>query len=315
MDSNNRIYGWGLWEFLVFFIIFVIIIIVLVQWVYNRRLFAPSASMEPLGDDYNYEDLYIGTKSELVHKTKTKTKSANEESLNVWFFHNYPQAKVLLFYHGNSGNISNRSYVVDICKAFKLNLLLVDYRGYGNSDGSPNIGTLPEDGEIAYRFLRKIFPAKDIIIWGESLGGAVAVYTAARNECRCLILLSTFSSLSDVVEHYQGINGMPRGALKGFMALTQNELNSKHWIRSVKAPVLQIHSKEDELIAFESAKSLFNNIESHKQFMTIGGSHSSPIISSQQLEDVFNFIGIRKRGDLKELSQKLEKVAKDYRWV
>ena len=306
---NGNYQAWGLWEFLVFAIIIVIIILVLMQWSYNKSLFAPSNLITPL-NECDYQNLYIGTQTETVRTTKTTT----EDSINVWFFNNYSGAKVIVFFHGNSGNISNRDYVIDICKAFKLNLLLVDYRGYGQSDAQPNLGYLPQDGEIAYRFIRKYFKPKDIVIWGESLGGAVATYVAAKNKCRCLILLSTFSSLSDVVEYYKEIGSFPKKTIKAFIALTGNELNSKEWIEFVKAPVLQIHSIEDDLIDMKSAKLLFNNVKSARKFIQIKGAHSKPQITSKQLKEVFDFVGVRSKVDLRGLTQRLEKVAKEHQW-
>lgn len=302
--------GWGIWEFVVFVLIVIVIVLVVVQWIYNRNLFAPSEQMISI-DKYKYQNLYIGTKTETVRKVKTK----DEDHINMWHFNNYPENKVVLFFHGNSGNISNREYVIDICDAFRLNLLLVDYRGYGNSDSSPKIGYLPEDGIIAYRYLSKIYTSNDIVVWGESLGGSVATYIARQFPCRCLILLSTFSSLSDVVDHYPGIESISRSFIRGFINVTGNELNTKEWIKGVRCPVLQIHSIEDDLISYKSAKSLFKNITTHKKMIQIKGTHSSPRITDKQLKEVFDFIGVRNQRNLGNLVRNLEQVAKKYDWV
>ena len=302
----------SIWEFIIFIIIILIILYVLFQWIYHKNVFSPSDIIETISE--RHEDLYLGIKSGKV----SKIKNIDEENINVWLFDNYPGKKVVLFFHGNSGNISNRSYIIDICKNFKLNLLLVDYRGYGQSDGNPRIGHLPKDGEIAYNFIRTKFDSDKIVIWGESLGGSVAISVASRFECRCLILLSTFSNISDLIKYHHKINSASKVAMAGFIRLTGNEVNSKEWIKRVKCPVLMLHSTEDRLISFKSAKILFNNIRTHKKLIKIKGDHSMPDIKDSQLEELFDFIGmgrIEQHGQsLDKLSDTLRDVAKNRDW-
>lgn len=301
-----------LWEFVIFIIIILIILFVLFQWIYHKNVFSPSDVMRTTLE--RHEDLYLGLKTGRVNNVKND----GEENINVWLFNSYPGKKVVLFFHGNSGNISNRSYIIDICKNFKLNLLLVDYRGYGKSDGKPRIGHLPKDGQAAYKFIRTKFKPEKIVIWGESLGGSVAISVASRFPSRCLILLSTFSNMSDLIKYHHKISSASKVAMAGFIRLTGNEVNSKEWIKHVKCPILMLHSTEDRLISFKSAKILFNNIRTHKKLIKIKGDHSMPDIKDSQLEELFDFIGmgrVEQHGQsLNELSDTLKEVAKNRDW-
>lgn len=222
--------------------------------------------------------------------SKTNHTSHHSQYINLWHFNNHSnKAKTVLFCHGNTGNISHRSYIIDLCHHFKLNLVLFDYRGYGSSIGMLNQKTICEDGVHAYHYLLNYCSPDQIIIWGESLGGSVASYIASKHPCSHLILMCTFSSLDDILI-YSGIITRP---IANLLSLLFDMLPSKNRIIDVKTPTVIIHSHEDELIPFECANVMYRRIgHSNKVLIPVKGQHASPLIDLSQILTLFDFCGI-----------------------
>lgn len=203
--------------------------------------------------------------------------------------------KTVLFFHGNSGNISHRDYVINICRYYSMNLLLVDYRGYGNSDGIPKPRGIYKDSLLAYDHLRTRCNPDNIIIWGESLGGSAATYVASHRRCRCLLLVSTFSSLDDAIFESK-LSGWFKYPVGHLVKWTVEPVPSHQWISKVTCPVVVIHSKDDNLIPYSNAKKMYRSVaHDSKMLVTIKGDHSAPIISEKQLRTVFKFADIDTR--------------------
>jgi len=167
----------------------------------------------------------------------------------------YHQPKVVLFCHGSNGNMSYRRYIVDLCKQFGLNLFLFDYRGYGQSTGRCDQDSVLRDGEVAYHYLTQFYSPKQIIIWGESLGGAVASRLAALYPCDRLVLFSTFTSIDDAAVYLYGCHEF-KSTINFVCDWTVNTLPSKYLLGQVRCPVLIVHSKEDDYIPYKCAEDL-----------------------------------------------------------
>ena len=134
---------------------------------------------------YAYEDVFVTTDDRV--------------RLHGWYIP-HPQAqRVVLFFHGNAGNISHRGDSVAIFQRLGLNVFIFDYRGYGRSEGSPSEQGLYRDAAAAWRYLTETrgFDAREIVLFGRSLGGAVAAQLAAVQQPGALILESTLSSARD----------------------------------------------------------------------------------------------------------------------
>lgn len=208
--------------------------------------------------------------------------------LSAWHFDNFSDHKTVLFCHGNGGNISHREYIVEICKRQQLNLLLFDYRGFGKSPGIPSQRHICEDGERAYSYLRQSVPANKIVIWGESLGGAVATHIASKYPCSLLILMSTFSSLDDALRDRRF--SPVTLAMSFLLPWFANNLASNETIKKVKAPIVIMHSPEDEIIPYNNAIKLYKAIPHKcKTFISISGKHCTPEITEEQFRKMFNF--------------------------
>jgi len=233
----------------------------------------------------------------------TKDKRPHQFCINVWYFDKFAESKELqnnthktmLFFHGNSFNISKYRYIINVCKEQKLNLLLVDYRGYGMSGGMPSLKGICTDGCTAYNFLKTKCDPKNIIVWGESLGGVPATYVASKYECKNLVLLGAFSSLGDLIVNQKECSWATRSMGK-LLPYIMNNLPNKEWICKVKAPILIVHSEEDDLVPYECAKINHSNITcSKKKLLTIKGGHKTPDMNLQDLQAIFKFIGLDKQ--------------------
>ena len=296
---------------LIISIILVLLVMVYlsVPWAENKVLFFPTKKHH-WKPNIPYENVYIK-----VDKNSYKSKP---NKIHGWYFNNFPGHKTVMFCHGNSGNISNRGYIINICQKFQLNLLIFDYRGFGKSEGKPSKKNLKKDGEAVYKFLvdQGIKPS-NIIIWGESLGGYVAIWTASKYRCRSLLLLCTFSGLDDTIVNYCE-STIAKGTAElytSLVSLRYDLMLSRDNIKHVKCPIIIMHSKSDDVIPYQCAKILYKNISHNsKTLITIKGKHSSPIISEENLNKMFMYCDIplpfyKTKCDIKGMLHHVETVA------
>lgn len=198
---------------------------------------------------------------------------------------------VVLFCHGNAGNISHRLDSLAIFHRLGLKVFIFDYRGYGRSEGAPSEEGTYRDVEAAWRFLTaegKI-PPERIILFGRSLGGAVAAYLAAGigAKAKALILESTFTSVPDLGARLYPI--FPVRLLSRF------RYNTLEYLDKIDMPVLVVHSPGDEMIPFRHGKALFEAAKSPKQFLQLSGSHNEGFWQSGQtyIEGLYQFLRLK----------------------
>jgi fermentation-respiration switch protein FrsA (DUF1100 family) len=168
----------------------------------------------------------------------------------------------LLFLHGNAGNISDRYEIVVELMQLPVNVLIIDYRGYGKSEGSPSERGLYDDARAAWDYLTTArgIPASNIVIFGESLGGAVAIDLASKVEPCGLVVQSSFTSIADMAAEV--LPFVPR-----FIIRTKMDSLSK--IVNVSCPKLFIHSQTDEIIPYRLGRRLFDAAREPKQFYEV----------------------------------------------
>ncbi len=220
----------------------------------------------------DYDDLWLKTEDGLT--------------INAWFIESKKSEKVILVLHGNGGNIS---YNLDLAKSLYENdfsVMLLDYRGYGKSEGEPSEKGTYIDSEAAWNYLltKKGYKASDIVIMGRSLGGPIAARLASIFDPYALILDSTFTSLKDI-----GSEIYPFLPVRRFFKF---EYDTVSYVRESNVPILIIHSTEDDYISFDHAKRLFESAETKKRLIEIKGNHNSSFIVSKDiyLEVIRNFI-------------------------
>ncbi|MEK7797018.1 MAG: alpha/beta hydrolase, partial [Pseudomonadota bacterium] len=196
----------------------------------------------------------------------------------------------LLFCHGNAGNISHRLESIRQFHQLGLNVFIFDYRGYGESEGVPTEAGTYRDAEAARRYLvetRGLAP-EHIVYFGRSLGAAIAAWLATQHPPRALIVESAFTSVPDF-----GAEIYPWLPVR---LLARLRYPTQEYLRSVQAPVLVIHSRDDEIVSFRHAEKLYESANSPKELLEIRGGHNDGFLVSgaqytRRLDDFLRRVG------------------------
>ncbi len=189
------------------------------------------------------------------------------ETLAGWFVP-APQARgTLLYLHGNGGNIGHRVDRVAVFQRLGLNTLIVDYRGYGASSGEPSEAGTYRDALAAWDHLTRVrgeSPAR-IVVFGESLGGSIAAWLAARRPPAALVVYASFTSAPELA----------RSLYPMFPAawLTRFRYDTRAALGHVAAPVLILHSPDDEIVPFSHGEALFAAARGPKKLVELRGGH------------------------------------------
>ena len=175
-----------------------------------------------------------------------------------------PARMTLLWFHGNAGNITSRYSMIERLVELPADVFIVDYRGYGRSEGSPSEQGLYADASGAWDYLTRSrgVPAARIVVFGDSLGGAVAIELATRVAPAGLIVQSGFTSIRDMAAEV-----MP--FVPGFILRTK--MDSLGRIERVSAPKLFIHSPADEMVPYRFGRQLYDAAPAPKQFYEVKG--------------------------------------------
>ncbi len=187
--------------------------------------------------------------------------------LHGWFVPAEDARGTVLYFHGNASNISKTSFDVDAFQRLNLNAFLLDYRGYGQSEGTPGEAGLYRDAAAAWRYLteERNIASTEIIIAGHSLGGGVATWLAQQHTPAAVILMSTFTTMPDVgAEHYPFLP---------VRQLARNHYPNIDRLPTINAPVLIVHGQGDDLIPFSHAEQLFAVAPEPKWLLPLEGGH------------------------------------------
>jgi fermentation-respiration switch protein FrsA (DUF1100 family) len=186
--------------------------------------------------------------------------------IHGWYAgHEDPRA-VILFCHGNAGNVTHRADTLHaLHEHIGASVLIFDYRGYGRSEGKPSEKGVLADARAARAWLaqREGVAEPDVVVMGRSVGGGVAVDLAARDGARGLVLESTFSSLPDVgAYHYRWL------PVRWMM---RTRMDSVAKIGDYHGPLLQSHGDADTIVPYQFGRRLFDAANEPKTFITIPG--------------------------------------------
>ena len=232
------------------------------HWLADRLVFFPEKTIEfyPGQWDLNFEELMFTSDDGIA--------------LHGWFLPGGPPNRTLIYYHGNAGNMGDRLPKLRQLHGIGMNIFIFDYRGYGGSEGSPCLNGVVNDSFAAYRYVlsREDTDPNHIILYGESLGGAMAVQVAVQEKFSGLILESTFTSLLD----------MKRSTYPFFPdRIVPNEYRSLDLIREVHEPILIMHGTNDRTIPFTMGEQLYKAAPYPKRFVAFEGADHSDIIDRE----------------------------------
>lgn len=236
------------------------LLLVMFVYFYQRHLLflpdLPGRELEITPQDIglNHEDVRLIT--------------SDNVKLHGWWLPQTNPSGTILFFHGNAGNISHRLQTLQLFHQLGYQTLIIDYRGYGLSQGTPSEQGLYLDAERAWDYLRqqRKLPADQIIIAGRSLGAAVALYLASRHTPRALIMESAFTSVPDMAAiHYPWLP---------VRWLSRYQFNNQQRIDQVQCPLLLVHSRQDEITPYQHARELLQRAAEPKQLLTLEGGHN-----------------------------------------
>ena len=224
----------------------------------NKAIFHPSRYPEGLWDTqahWKAEDVWLETSDGKIHGWMIP--AADSSPL------------ITLYFHGNAGNLTHRVDHIEALIAAGSPMLIIDYPGYGKSEGSATEEGCYRAADAAYEHLTSHgYAPEQIVLYGESLGTAMAVDLASRKPCAGVVLEAPFPSARAVAARVLPVVGL----------LVVSGLDTGAKIRNVKAPVFVLHGTLDQVIAYDFGREVFDLANEPKQFWTVEGAQHSDIV-------------------------------------
>jgi len=217
----------------------------------NFFVFFPETSFDRTPNELNlhYKEVYFHTK--------------DGKRLHGWFFPLKKEFPVILFCHGNAGNISHRLDNIRLLLDQRLQVFIFDYRGYGKSSGRPSEKGLYLDGLAAYDYLikREHIPSTNIIPFGRSLGAIVVIEISLKRRVKSIIIESAFTSIREMARTV--------ALFYLFSFFLPAHYNNLEKIGQVSIPKLIIHGKDDEIVSFSMGEKLFEAAKAPRYFFPV----------------------------------------------
>lgn len=247
------------------------------RWFERRNVYQPTRPLEATGSETGFplENVWLST--------------GDGVRLHAWYFpgRHDTNGPGFLLCHGNGGNISHRLDQYDALLRLGVAVFAFDYRGYGQSAGSPGEEGTYLDAEAVYDWMRaRGFPSERIIAHGESLGGGVAVELARRRQVGGLILQSTFTSVADL-----GAEVFPWLPVRTLGTIRYDTWNK---LAGIKSPVLVMHSRGDSIIPYAHAERNFAAANEPKFLRELQGDHNDGLEVDREAfsRAVGDFLGV-----------------------
>lgn len=239
----------------------------------EKLLFLP----EPLDKDYAYsfeypfEELFLKTDSDgLINALHFRVKNADPKG-------------VILYFHGNAGNLSRWGTVTEYFVEKQYEVLVIDYRTYGKSKGQLKESYFYSDAQHSYNYLKSFYDESEITLYGRSLGTGIASYLASTNMPKQLILESPYYNIADVAE-----NRFPVFPVK---SLLKYEFPNNEFLPQVQCPTTIFHGTEDHVVPYSSGKKLYELGLKNVDLIPIeGGGHNNLINFDQYHKGIDNIL-------------------------
>lgn len=231
----------------------------LIYFIQEKILFRPTVLPQDFKFEfqYDFEELFLKTDRDAV--------------INALHFKARNPKGIILYFHGNSGNLLRWGKVTEFFVEKQYDVLVIDYRTYGKSVGVLSEQALYHDASYCYDFLKERYEEKDITVYGRSLGTGIAAYVASKNHPKNLILETPYYSMIDVAKI--------RFPMFPVQRISKYKLPTHEFIQQVKKPILILHGSKDRVVPFESGRKLYE--ASPKELTTLikieGGTHKDLI--------------------------------------
>ncbi|UCG63048.1 MAG: alpha/beta hydrolase [Candidatus Zixiibacteriota bacterium] len=215
------------------------------------------------------KDLAVTPRDAAMDYENVTVLTGDSVKIHAWYVPgDSSSAKVFLFCHGNAGNISHRLETIEFLRQLRCAVMIFDYRGFGRSGGDPSEEGVYADARACYDWLvnGKGITPDDIVIFGRSLGGAVAVDLATRVPCGGLVVESSFTSAADMARRIFPF--LPTSMLLRY------KFNTIEKIGAVSCPILITHSPEDDIVPYSMGEELFEKAGGSKRFVRLSGGHN-----------------------------------------
>lgn len=256
---------------IIIFIVFLLVYSQILEW---KALYYPSKKIEftPSNFGLEYEDAFFETKDGVM--------------LHGWFVPAEDSFATILYCHGNAGNISHRVEIARMFNQRKMDFFIFDYRGFGKSKGMPTEKGTYLDAQAAYDFLinKKGIGKSRIVIYGKSIGAAIAIDLATKTDAAALISESSFLSTKAMAREIYPY--LP------FWLFIRSKYNADRKINKVNIPKLIIHSQNDEIVPFAHGQKLFDLAKPPKEFYVMRGGHNDAfyIYSDECMQRIVDFL-------------------------
>ena len=229
-------------SFLILLILYIFVIIFL--FFYQRKLlYHPSEN--------NYLD-----ENSLNHQIEKKF-IQSDNKLVSWYFKKNSNFKTILFFHGNAGKLDNRVYKLNELSKLDINYLIIAYRGFSGNKGYPTEEGLYEDAKFSKNWLNQNgIEDKDIVLYGESLGTAVAVDLASKFKFSGIILESPFTSMTKLAKKYYSIFPI--------RIILKDKYDTLSKIQKINCPILVLHGQKDTIVPFSMGVEIFEKANDPK---------------------------------------------------
>ncbi len=239
------------------------VVLVALLYVFQERILFPATRdvyRDPSAYGWDFDEVFLPVQGEKTH---------------AWFIPLENARGVVLFSHGNAGNMADRLESIGLLRSFGLSVAAYDYGGYGRSTGSPSEARACADARAVWQYLtetRHIDP-REVILFGRSLGGAVTADLASRVVPAGVVLESTF--LSTVAMGRAIYPWLPMGML------LKHRFESDRKVGDIRAPVMVIHSPQDTVIPYRHGRKLYELAPQPKRFIEITGDHNQGFVESE----------------------------------
>ncbi len=193
------------------------------------------------------------------------------------------EKKIILYFHGNAGNLGDRAHKLSIFAKRGFGILAISYRGYSGSEGKAFQDGLVRDADAALEFLlSEGYEPKNILLYGESLGSGVAMQIAPRFSFAAIILESPFSSVESVASSTYWF--MP------VKLLLKDKFDSAKIASTILTPILIIHGTADRIVSFKEGRKLYKAIISPKRFIKVEDADHLGFEPEFLLEEIVSFL-------------------------